>query len=232
MFWQEDDELKRPEALDAVSDLVFRIRCRQLPVDHIYALSDALVAALPWLVDEPLAAIHPIHVAGSQNGWNRPEHGPEQLIHLSKRTRMVLRLPRERMQDAHALSGQTLDIAGYPLSVDQAQPKPLAKLDCLFARYLVCAEEQSEEAFLFQAADELRTLGINMRKALSGKSVVIHTPQGGLHTRSLMLANLSIEESIRLQQQGLGQHRLLGCGIFLPHKGIEAVGKSTDDVAE
>jgi CRISPR/Cas system CSM-associated protein Csm4 (group 5 of RAMP superfamily) len=40
-----------------------------------------------------------------------------------------------------------------------------------------------------------------------------------------MLADLKPEESLRLQQQGLGPHRLMGCGIFIPHKGIDAVHK-------
>jgi hypothetical protein len=41
-----------------------------------------------------------------------------------------------------------------------------------------------------------------------------------------MLADLSTDESIRLQQQGLGPRRLMGCGIFIPHKGIDAVSKN------
>ena len=48
-------------------------------------------------------------------------------------------------------------------------------------------------------------------------------------TRSLMLAELQPEESIRLQEDGLGPLRHMGCGIFIPHKGIEAVKKTVDD---
>jgi len=32
-----------------------------------------------------------------------------------------------------------------------------------------------------------------------------------------------------VQQTGIGEHMHLGCGIFIPHKGIEAVKKSEDD---
>jgi hypothetical protein len=28
---------------------------------------------------------------------------------------------------------------------------------------------------------------------------------------------------VRLQKQGIGESRNLGCGIFIPHKGIDAV---------
>jgi hypothetical protein len=43
-----------------------------------------------------------------------------------------------------------------------------------------------------------------------------------------MVAELEPEQSIRLQQTGLGEGRTFGCGIFLPHKGIKAV-KQEDD---
>jgi hypothetical protein len=44
-----------------------------------------------------------------------------------------------------------------------------------------------------------------------------------------MLADLSAEESVRIQQEGIGPLRHMGCGIFIPHKGIDAVGKAEDD---
>jgi hypothetical protein len=40
-----------------------------------------------------------------------------------------------------------------------------------------------------------------------------------------MVASLTVAESIRLQQRGLGSNRLLGCGIFIPHKGIDPVNR-------
>ena len=44
-----------------------------------------------------------------------------------------------------------------------------------------------------------------------------------------MLAELKPEDAVKLQQLGVGIHQDLGCGLFLPHKGIDAVGESTDD---
>jgi hypothetical protein len=46
---------------------------------------------------------------------------------------------------------------------------------------------------------------------------------GVLNTFSLMLHALAPEQSLRLQQCGLGPHRLLGCGLFVPHKSAAAV---------
>jgi hypothetical protein len=38
-----------------------------------------------------------------------------------------------------------------------------------------------------------------------------------------MLHGLPIEYAIRVQQVGIGNERKLGCGIFIPHKSINAV---------
>jgi hypothetical protein len=39
-----------------------------------------------------------------------------------------------------------------------------------------------------------------------------------------MLHALPAEQSLRLQKRGLRPHRLMGCGIFVPHKSAAAVG--------
>jgi CRISPR-associated protein Cas6 len=118
-----------------------------------------------------------------------------------------------------------LDVAGHPLKVREGKIRPLSRETTIFARYVAARPEQSEEAFLTWAAGELQKLGIRMRKAMCGKDTPLSTPGGIVHTRSLMLADLSTEESIRLQQTGLGPRRDMGCGIFIPHKGIDAVKK-------
>ncbi|MES9880712.1 MAG: type I-MYXAN CRISPR-associated protein Cas6/Cmx6 [Sedimenticola sp.] len=37
-------------------------------------------------------------------------------------------------------------------------------------------------------------------------------------TRSLMVADLSVEDAIHLQEQGIGEGRSMGCGLFIPQK--------------
>jgi hypothetical protein len=38
-----------------------------------------------------------------------------------------------------------------------------------------------------------------------------------------MVADLRKAESVKLQEQGIGNHRLLGCGLFVPQKSIDSV---------
>ena len=44
-----------------------------------------------------------------------------------------------------------------------------------------------------------------------------------------MIADLSKESSILLQDLGVGAGRIFGCGIFLPHKSIDAVANFKED---
>ena len=225
MYWQEETVSKETRPAGESVDLAYRVSCRMLPVDHAYALSEAVCDVLPWLREEREAGIHTIFGPGSQNGWYRPEETEDAILHLSRRTRMTLRLAKERVQEARALTGAVLHVEGHRLEVGEATVKPLQGMSTLHARYVVSAEDEPEERFLGRVADELRRMDIRLRKALCGKSHYVRIPQGRLFTRSLMVADLSREESLRLQQNGLGPERKLGCGLFVPHKGVGPVKK-------
>ncbi len=228
MYW---NEAERPNAVaipDDIVDLLFALDCRQLPVDHAYSLAAALLRVCPWMADEPRLAIHSIHVAGSQNGWERPAHGTGNRLQVSRRTRLTLRAPQPRVADLlAALPGTLIQVGDCQLTLGAGKIRPLSKETTLFARHVVAAPGETppgdEPAFLQASAATLAALGIRVRKALCGRTATLATPQGAILTRSLMLADLSTAESIRLQQHGLGTHGLLGCGIFIPHKGIDPV---------
>lgn len=223
MYWEEKTVGKAYVVPDDILDLAFAISCRCLPVDHAYALSQALVGALPWLEQEERAGIHLIHGAESGHGWQRPSDPETDVLYLSHRTKLSMRLPKERIGDAQALVGATLEVAGHRLELRAATTRPLSAMTTLQARYVVAAEHAPEERFLHDVADELARMGIIARKLLCGRSTVFKLPQGRLFTRRLMVADLTIEESVRLQQLGLGPGRKMGCGLFIPHKGIASV---------
>lgn len=228
MYWQEDHTDRPFEVPDDILDVLFAIECKRLPVDHAHALSTALRGLVPWLDAEPGAAVHSIHVAGSQNGWERPEHGGDQYLIPSRRTKLIIRIPKGRLADLEgALCGATLDLAGCPLTVGPAKTRTLSKEATLFARQVVSRPGDDEDAFLAWAVTELSALGVAVRKAVCGKELLFETPAGPIRTRSLMLADLSPEEAVRLQQVGLGPRRDLGCGIFIPHKGIDSAKKGS-----
>lgn len=224
MFWQDDDSGEEFHVPDDVVDVRFAIDCRRIPVDHAFALSHSIEMALPWITEEGNLAIHTIHVAGSQNGWERPPHSADAHLMVSRRTKLVIRVPSHRVDALRrGLEGTTLDVDGCPVRVGEGKVRSLTTESTLLARYVVSGAGDSESDFLAWAADELGRMGIRLRKALCGRATTVTTPAGAVPTRSLLLADLAPEESVRLQQLGLGPHRRMGCGVFIPHKGVEAV---------
>ena len=109
MVWEEKKPAEEYAVSDDIVDAVFSIFCRTLPVDHAYALSQAIQAALPWFAVEARAGLHTIHGADSGSGWMRPED-PNAFLHLSRRTKLTLRLPKHRLDDAGTLLGLTLEV--------------------------------------------------------------------------------------------------------------------------
>jgi CRISPR-associated protein Cas6 len=205
--------------MDDVVDAVFAIECRSLPVDHAFALSQAIQAALPWFANEPQAGLHTVHGAASGAGWVRPE-GEDALLQLSHRTRLVLRLPGHRMTDAAALSGRTLDIAGFPMRVGRVTPRQLVRIASLFSRGVIFEDAADETGFLAAATEALRALGVETSTMLCGREVTLATPEGVYRTRSLMVMVATPAQSLKLQRNGLGAARKLGCGLFIPHKDV------------
>jgi len=213
--------------MEEIVDAAFAIECRSLPVDHAFALSQAILAALPWFAEEPHAGLHTVHGAASGAGWQRPE-GEDALLQLSHRTRLVLRLPESRLPDAASLSGQTLDVAGFPMRVGRLAPRPLVRIASLFSRGVIFEEAEDEAGFIAAATAALRALGVEASTLLCGREVALATPQRTYRTRSLMVTVATPAQSLALQRQGLGEARKLGCGLFIPHKDVGDLRSRTD----
>jgi CRISPR-associated protein Cas6 len=216
---EKDNPAAEQDVSGDIADAVFAISCRSLPVDHAYALSQAIQAVLPWFAEEPGAGLHLIYGAASASGWMRPE-GADALLQLSQRAKLALRLPRHRLDDAAGLLGRTLQVAGWPLRVDSLSVRALSRITTLFSRCVVLADTGDEAAFLAAATGELGTLDIDPARMLCGRVTPLATPARTYQTRSLMLAGLTPEQSLALQRHGLGAERKLGCGLFIPHKDI------------
>lgn len=222
MHWVEEQDDESTAIPDTVVDLAFSIRCHALPVDHAYALYAALAQHLPWLEQEPLAGVHPLHVAETAHGWVRPDR-PDALLHLSRRTKLVLRVPAERVAEARTLEGKRLRVASHAMVICEATQLPLSRSRALFARRVVMGDEEDEERFVQRLLDEMHAMGVRPKKVLPGLTHTLRTPQQCLCTRLLSVEDLSLQESFRLQMRGLGPYRHLGCGIFIPHKPLSAV---------
>jgi CRISPR-associated protein Cas6 len=219
MFWQEEIDEQQYVVPENVVDLIFKIRCSRLPIDHAWALSEAIHQALPWFGEERQAGLHLIHGAESGNGWERPSDG-EETLYLSRRTPLILRLPKAYVEDAMALSGMTLDVAGNELQIGEAHTRFLSMATTLYSRHVVTKEALTEDEFLQSAVESLKALDLRFKKVLCGKGTRFASPEGQIQTSSLMVAGLSLDDAITLQEIGIGPLRDRGFGLFVPHKTV------------
>lgn len=222
MYWQEeDDDGSQFVVPDDVVDVHFSINCRSLPVDHAHALSSAIKEALPWFADEVQAGLHLIHVAESGNGWERPQ-GDDELLYLSRRTRLTLRVPQHRLEDVKQLSGQVINVADNEMEIGKSTVRLLSVSTTLYARYVTGREGQSEDDFLAELIGELKDAGLRFKKVLCGKENLMAMPEGRIITRSLLVADLGFDDAVRLQETGVGPHeqKKHGCGLFIAHKTV------------
>ena len=224
-YWE--DASATPRAPSDVADVIFHIRCRGLPSDHAHALRAALYAALPWLDGANDAALIPVLGAASGNGWQRPA-GEDSFIHLSRRAFFGLRVPRALAERARQLTGKRLEVCGETVSVTHSKVRPLSHHATLSARHLALPNVDDEAAFLSAAAAQLRALGVSAHKIMGGRRASVLTGQGRVPVRNLMVAELAPAESMRLQENGMGELTAWGCGVFLPHKNIAPVGQEQD----
>jgi CRISPR-associated protein Cas6 len=198
------------EAAATMIDVAFALEGDDLPLDHRQALAEALDRALPWLAGLPGAGIHRLNVSAGG--------GLEAM--LSHRTKLTLRVPRERAADAVALAGTELQIGASRLRVGAPKRRELRPYGTLYA-HLVAAEDADEGVFLRAVDAELSALGVRCRSICGRRQVV---ESGKLQGFSLMLDGLTAASAMRVLEAGVGAHRRLGCGLFVPHKSAVAVG--------
>lgn len=198
--------------MTATLDFAFPVAGDVIELDHAAALYRAVVAVLPWLDDEPLAGVHPVR------GLTPSSVG----MLVGGRTRIVLRVPEHRAEACAALEGADLRMPGL-LHVGCARRRELLAYPVLHSR-LVVTGAQDEPQFLRDVGAGVAELGIDCETIVGRRGELMAGPQQRWVGYSLMLHGLSAEHSLRAQERGLGLHRKLGCGLFVPHKSIAAVG--------
>ena len=192
-------------------DVAFALHGGSIPADHGWDLYRLLAERLDWLAAEPDAGVHPI----------RGSRAVEGEIYLGARARLMLRLPRARVEQSFALSGAHLDL-GDRIEVGSAHLRPLSTHGTLYSQF-VNTGTSDEGQFQRDISAELQDAGIGC-KVIVGKMRRAQAQGTETVGFSLMLHELSAEDSLGMQASGLGTGRKLGCGIFVPHKSAAAVG--------
>jgi len=211
------DPLVPDTAAQDVVDVQFDLRGQAVSLDHADALLQAVRGVLPWLETDAIAGIHPLSsLSPGADVW-----------YLSRRSRLTLRVLRAQTEVVQALVGARLDLDGHAVEVGGAHIRDLLVTPVLYAKFVAfgaaSAVAIAEEDFHVACQQQLAALRMAPR-LICGKAQRARTAAGFLSGFSLMLLGLDAADNLRLQRLGLGGERKRGCGIFVPHKSIAAVG--------
>lgn len=195
-------------------DVVFSLEDGSFDDDHADTLALAVRSALPWFDDEPEAGILPLSGLA---------HGNNGQCFVGRRSRLALRLPIHRSASADSLAGRRLDLGGSWLTLGKSSMRPLFPARGVVYSHLVSVGTGDEIEFLALCRNLLAGRGFKPQ-LISGRARQLRTAAGPVRGFSLMLHGLGAADSLAVQETGLGSHRAFGCGIFIPHKSVVAVG--------
>lgn len=203
-----------------------------LPADHGYSLYGALSHAVPALHDgDAPVRIGPI--AGLYEGGGR--------LRLDRpRSKLRFRLPAGQIAMVLPLAGKSLYVAGHHLRMGVPQVRILEPAPSLVARMVTIKSSSRGNrdgvrrymepgAFLERVQRELDDLGVHGQ---AGIPLVLTGPHEGKPRRHVLrirekrvvgfavqIVGLTAEESVRVQEHGLGGRKKMGCGWFVAMRG-------------
>jgi len=208
-------------------DIWFKLSGREIPADHGYCLYSAVSQFIPQMHADDAIALHPI--AGTPAG--------DRLLALTEKSSLIIRAPSDRIKEFLPLAGKALRLEGHHVQVGVPHAKALVPSPRLYTRLVVIKGFMDPDPFLEAVRRQLKEMDI------SGKPYLVYQPEvpksnigksTGSHSEylrrtirirdkqivgfALRVGELTAEESIRLQEKGIGGRRRFGCGIFIPDR--------------
>jgi CRISPR-associated protein Cas6 len=201
-----------------IINLYYPVMGSILPSDHGYALYGALARVVPELHrKETQIQIGPIMA----------RYGGKGQLRLDERGGWLrLRLPAEQIGLVLPLAGKQLELDGQRLRVGVPKIMTVVPAPALAARVVLIKPHAEADSFMAAVRKKLDELGV---KGEPGVPLVREGPHAGKPRRlvvrikearivgyGLQVTGLTAADSVKLQENGLGGRRKLGCGFFVP----------------
>jgi CRISPR-associated protein Cas6 len=201
-------------------DLSFSIRGDMLPTDHHYLL----YAALSHATQAFHASDNPVRFS--------PIGGPvasKGMIAVGTRARLRVRLLADRIGQVMPLAGRSLKVGEHSITLGLPTVIPLVAAPTLAARMVTFKHSTEPGPFLDKVREKLNDLGGRGQPGIpifeSGdRAGEPHRKVLRIHGRrivgfELLVSGLTADESLTLQERGLGGRTRMGCGFFSPFRG-------------
>lgn len=189
-------------------DLCFRITGKHIPVDHGFALYGAVSRALPSAHDDLDFGLK--LVRGRYTGKGQ--------LDISPHSDMVLRVDSSLIGDFLPLAGKSLEVQGHRINVGIPITRSLVPAAALHSPLVTTRNGNDQARFEAEMSNQMDRFGIQGRLAIGKRRTF------GVHGKqvvgyAVLVSELSAEESIILQEEGLGGRRKMGCGFFEVYEG-------------
>lgn len=188
-------------------ELRFHLVGDTIPVDHGYHLYSSL--------SQELASIHESKELSI--GLIRGRYAGNGKLELLVNSYLTVRTPVEQLPGLLALAGKKLLIDGHSLRLGTPQTVLLKPAAALYSHLVTTRNGQDETRFDAEIRRQLTELGIE-GNLTRGPRRTFSVHEKKVVGYSLLVDQLSAEESIKLQESGLGGRRKMGCGIFSPRR--------------
>lgn len=185
-------------------EMCFPVKGATIPVDHGFFLYSAISRVCSLLHESENVGMALV----------RGKYSGKGLLELNKLSRLKLRIPADTIQSYLNLTGQSFSVDGHKITLGTPSIIQLKPRSALYAHIVTTRNGNDEERFKSALRDQLDALGVQAPFIVGRrKTFKLHGKQ--IVGFSLLVTELTAEESIILQEAGLGGRRKMGCGIFI-----------------
>jgi CRISPR-associated protein Cas6 len=189
-------------------NLHFKVMGKRIKVDHGFGLHAAISRALPRFHDDEHTGVRLLRGRYVGDGW----------LDISPWSELVFRMTANWIPFYIPLAGKTLEVMGDWLRVGVPKTSMLVPVVALYAHLVTTKNGQDEMRFREEINRQMESLGVRGKFSVGDRRTFqVHEKQ--VVGYSLLVNELTAEESLTLQERGLGGRRKMGCGFFEPWKG-------------
>lgn len=195
MYGSETDEQK--------VDICFQISGKKISVDHGFALYGAISRVLPYFHEDETAGLKLI----------RGRYIGDGMLDISPGSELVIRLPVSSIPRYIQLAGKRLNVMEESLAVGVLKTRALVPAVTLYSHLVTTKNGREQARFEDEISKQMERIEI-CGKFTTGKrrTFCVHGKQ--VVGYSVLVSELTAEESVVLQENGLGGRRKMGCGFF------------------
>jgi len=186
-------------------DLCFSVTGRTIPVDHGFDLYSAISRIIP--------EFHQAEDIGLK--LIRGRYIGDGLLDIHPNSWLILRLKTPVLPGYINLAGKTIKLKDHIIQIGVPQTRSIMPDSCLYAHLVTTRNGNDQNRFEKEISRQMSGLGVKGNPSVgTRKTFTVHAKK--VVGYSMTLDDLSDEDSILIQDNGLGGRRKMGCGFFEP----------------